>query len=302
MAGWIVKISETTPEHADFAIEDCLWDIRNYGAFKKISAGDDVFFWLGGGAPDGGLKGWGRVEDGLTPLTGDMRPARWVDADSGGYTHRFTFEPLASSPKWNPTWSELQDTLGKGLAASAPVSPLYDIVHVQLMRGLYIPGAARGVDLTFGTPKRPSPVDDLEPYRPSSGTDSRSVVKRAIAVRQGQPAFRKQLRAAYDETCAITGYRVPNALEAAHIDPYRGADNHHVQNGLLLRSDIHTLFDLHELTIDEDYRVALSPALRRTKYAHLHGRQIELPASDSDQPSAEALARHRADCGWYSTQ
>ncbi|WP_169802409.1 HNH endonuclease [Gordonia hydrophobica] len=295
-----MKISATTPDHAEFAMEDGLWDVRKSDAFKNIGPGDDVFFWLGGGKPNGGLKGWGRVESGLHAITPEMRHARWNDVETGGYTHRFTFESLSSEPRWDPAWSEIEALLGKRLAPPAPANPLYHPKHVQLVRGLYIPGSVKGTDLMFGTADNPSPVDDIEPYRATSGTDSREVVKRAIAVRQGQLAFRNSLLKAYHEECAVTRFDAANALEAAHIDPYRGAENHHIQNGILLRSDVHTLFDLHEITIDDQYSVAVAPSLLTTQYGNLEGRSIELPDQEDQRPSQEALARHRADCGWYS--
>ena len=77
-------------------------------------------------------------------------------------------------------------------------------------------------------------------YDPSDGRDSREKVLREINRRRGQPKFRKDLLVAYGERCAITGMDCPQALEAAHILPYRGDHTNHVKNGLLLRSDIHT--------------------------------------------------------------
>jgi predicted restriction endonuclease len=67
---------------------------------------------------------------------------------------------------------------------------------------------------------------------------------RLIVECQGQPAFWDALLQAYERQCAITGCTVLQILEAAHIMPYMGKPTNRVDNGLLLRSDLHTLFDL----------------------------------------------------------
>lgn len=125
--------------------------------------------------------------------------------------------------------------------------------------------------------------------------DARKRVLAAIVRRQGQPAFRRALMAAYGGRCAITGCEEPATLEAAHIAPYLGPQTNHVQNGLLLRADIHTLFDLRLLRID--------PATMCIRLAHdigehyqlLEGCKLRLPEDRSDWPSTEALAAHFTD-------
>ena len=82
-----------------------------------------------------------------------------------------------------------------------------------------------------------------DPFDPSSIKDAQERISRTIAQRRSQPAFRNALLDAYDRKCAITGCEVVEVLEAAHIYPYRGPDTSKVVNGLLLRADVHTLFD-----------------------------------------------------------
>ena len=69
------------------------------------------------------------------------------------------------------------------------------------------------------------------------------MVWRQVLTRQGQPDFRKKLMKAYDESCCVTKCKVVELLEAAHIDPHSDGGDYSEDNGLLLRSDIHTLFD-----------------------------------------------------------
>ncbi len=112
--------------------------------------------------------------------------------------------------------------------------------------------------------------------------------------RRGQQSFRAALLAAYGSRCAISGCDAVEALEAAHIVPYRGAGSHHPQNGLLLRADLHSLFDLGLLAVDSaTMMVQLAPRLRNSAYGELHGQRLR-PADDPDmQPSRDALDQHR---------
>lgn len=65
-----------------------------------------------------------------------------------------------------------------------------------------------------------------------------------IRVRKGQPAFRKHLLEVFGEVCAFTGPAPVQALEAAHLYSYAANGKHHKGGGLLLRRDLHRLFDL----------------------------------------------------------
>lgn len=82
-------------------------------------------------------------------------------------------------------------------------------------------------------------------------------------------------------------------MEAAHIRPYLGPETNHVTNGLLLRADIHTLFDLGLLTIDAANKVEISQRLAATDYAALAGKPIRATTSAANKPSAKALEWHR---------
>ncbi len=80
--------------------------------------------------------------------------------------------------------------------------------------------------------------------------------------RIGQQAFKAVIADRYRHHCAITGAKVRPALQAAHIRPVEHGGQHRVDNGLLLRSDVHTLFDRGYIGVDEKYRLRVSPALR----------------------------------------
>jgi hypothetical protein len=135
-------------------------------------------------------------------------------------------------------------------------------------------------------------------FAPENLADARMRTLRAIAVRQGQRRFRSSLLDAYGGRCAVTGCAVAEVLEAAHIIPYKGPETDRVQNGLLLRADIHTLFDLGSIAVDPDtLQLLISPVLKGTEYEALGGSPLRLPADPAAQPSREALGFHRRSSG-----
>ena len=91
-------------------------------------------------------------------------------------------------------------------------------------------------------------TSDFDPT--ASMLDQRQRTTQEVVARLGQGRFRDMLLSAYGGKCAVTGCSIPEVLEAAHIIPYSGDPSDHVCNGLLLRSDIHMLFDAHLIAID----------------------------------------------------
>lgn len=113
--------------------------------------------------------------------------------------------------------------------------------------------------------------------------------------RRSQDRFRDELLAAYGGECAVTGYDAVEALQGAHILAYSGRSSQLVTNGILMRADVHLLFDRHLLSVNPDHwEVALSPAVRQSAYGELHGAGIRLPRRTEQHPSLEKLAVHWA--------
>lgn len=132
-------------------------------------------------------------------------------------------------------------------------------------------------------------------FNPQSLIDGRRRIVASIVQRQGQPRFRAELLDAYDGRCAITGYDAVEALEGSHILPYHGPATNHLSNGLLLRADLHTLFDLGLFAIESSgMEVLIAPPLRGTRYAELAGAKLRLPSNEAAQPSVPAIDHHRA--------
>ena len=118
-----------------------------------------------------------------------------------------------------------------------------------------------------------------------------------IRPRLGQGAFRLVVTEAYQRRCAVTGERTLPVLDAAHIRPYSEGGEHSVANGLLLRRDIHSLFDLGYVTVTPDHVFEVSPRIREEfengrDYYALHGRSLFVPPRDELCPDATALEWH----------
>ena len=115
-----------------------------------------------------------------------------------------------------------------------------------------------------------------------------------ILKRRGDPQFRRTLLEAYDGRCAITNFNALDSLEAAYIVPFCGKHTNEPSNGLLLRSDIHTLFDVGKLAIDTlTMTVILADDMIHTSYRILAGRPLRYPEEPSQRPDTDSLDLHR---------
>jgi putative restriction endonuclease len=130
-------------------------------------------------------------------------------------------------------------------------------------------------------------------FKPNEGADTRERLIAEVVRRRGQKKFRDALIAAYGGRCVITGCDATEALEAAHISPYQGEHSHHPQNGLLLRADLHSLFDLGLIAINPaGMKVIISKRLLGSQYEHHDGQVIKEPTEPILGPSFEALKEH----------
>ena len=123
---------------------------------------------------------------------------------------------------------------------------------------------------------------------------------RLTPVRLGQAAFKALVQEAYGRRCAVTGDKIVPVLQAAHIRPVTAQGQNRVDNGLLLRSDVHTLFDRGYLGVHPERNTLLvSPRLRadwgngEEFYARAgSGEPISVPARRSDRPNRDFLTWH----------
>lgn len=120
-----------------------------------------------------------------------------------------------------------------------------------------------------------------------------------VRPRLGQGAFRIGVTDEYQRRCAVTSERTLPILDAAHIRPYGAGGEHEITNGLLLRTDVHRLFDLGYVTVSADGRFEVGRRLKEDFengriYYEMHGRPITLPRDVKERPARRALEWHQA--------
>ncbi|MFZ4604334.1 MAG: HNH endonuclease [Caulobacterales bacterium] len=118
-----------------------------------------------------------------------------------------------------------------------------------------------------------------------------------IKPRLGQGAFTLVVADAYERRCAVSRERTLPALEAAHIRPYADGGDHEPSNGLLLRRDIHSLFDAGYVTVTPELRFEVSSRIREEfengrHYYDLQGAEVFAPSTVGRRPDAAALRWH----------
>lgn len=117
---------------------------------------------------------------------------------------------------------------------------------------------------------------------PFDPEDARKRIDAQIVIRQGGAKFRKEALKNFGGRCAISGWEVEAVLEAAHIVPYWGPQTDQADNALLLRADLHTLFDRELLHIDPNTRrIVLAPSLHNSPYGAFAGQEVRLAESVS---------------------
>lgn len=126
--------------------------------------------------------------------------------------------------------------------------------------------------------------------------DERERVRATVVRRKQQGIFRQKLLEAYKGACAITGYDAEPALQAAHISSYLGRKSQLASNGLLLRSDLHILYDRAWLSVDPAHMVVrIAPQLMNSRYAELEGTRIAIPKDKALRPSEARLEMKYSD-------
>jgi hypothetical protein len=231
---------------------------------------------------------WLMVDQNPPHLSGiDYRPVRstrnsqqplvWAHADS--------LEVIPDIVASDPLWDCFRSATAKVLSSSSSAGDRDPVQERRRKRRLTDFWQVDRPALQAVEADQPS-FREMEGYYPD-GIDRRSLVERQIRLRRGQRGFRDALRQRYGDRCLVTGCNVLAVLEAAHINPYRGEQDNHPENGLLLRSDIHTLFDLDLLGIEpESLQMELSPEVTN-EYGRFAGMALECPAHC--RPSLEAL-------------
>ena len=197
-----------------------------------------------------------------------------VSPKGGGSIYRILdFDEVASSP------DRLENELVHALALFRPIMQMLQPSsgEAQLARNM-----AELSELAETVPG----------FDPDDDEDGRRRVLRLIAARQGQAKFRDELLQTYGGRCVVSGCMQVAVLQAAHISPYNGTKSNHVSNGIPLRADLHTLFDLGLLRIDPATRsVSVSAGLVGSEYEEFVGKVILDPEKPAHRPSDASFAK-----------
>ena len=118
---------------------------------------------------------------------------------------------------------------------------------------------------------------------------------RTVRARIGQGQFRQELLNRFGNMCAFTGTCHTAALDAAHLYSYAEEGEHRVDEGLLLRKDMHRLFDSELVGVSSSQTLLLHPGLRNTQYLPLAGTRLQVSLPD---PALHLLNEHRAGLNW----
>lgn len=297
MTTWIFGVQENYPEHWDFAKRDQIWDLPSN---REVLSGDLIYFWQSGD-PEGaayrpGLLGLARATSRPRRLKDD-EPRPWTDAHPGNdrYKYRLDLEVIIGESSSTARWSTLQAHTGvPGMLNFGPQDVKLGDGERWLRWQL---DSGETEDLSESTW---SAVDDEDADEADGMEDDhRRRVPASVVLREGRGPFRKALLDAYDQRCAITGVSEP-VLDAAHIRRYLGRQSNSPSNGILLRTDLHTLFDKHLLTVVYEggkYHVRVADHLRADMYRSLDRQELAvMPKRQKDRPSPKRLAEHNEAC------
>jgi hypothetical protein len=279
--GWpIEKLQDLVRRFEDDPNVEEWWRIASY---KAARPGDRVYLFKQGDDPRG-IFGVGTIAG--------KPEERDEPSDTGGLRFRvpIRFERLVDPTRnFLLRLEEIGDSVPSGLIkalASGEGVPEEKIPELERKLSSSLPQSWPPLEGGQG---------DDPAFDPDSVVDERERAFRAIRIRRGQPAFRSALLKAYGNRCVVTGCAIEDLLEAAHIMPYLGPLTNHPSNGLLLRTDLHTLFDCHLLGIHPETRkIAISRKIMGSAYERFAGRLLRKPLNETSGPTRKNLERRFA--------
>jgi hypothetical protein len=215
------------------------------------------------------IIGWGVVDSVITYLRNGNAMANAVYAMYHELSPRLSFAAVGGDPRNNRTNSI--NRVPEGIEAR---------ILEALTRAQSVARNSPQLELPLSIAAEPStPLVDQIQYA-------------ARQTRQGQGLFRKGLLVLYESKCALSGFTPNSVVDAAHIVPYADGQDHDLGNGLLLRADLHNLFDDGLVRIEpKKLVVELSKELSKSPYAELNGAPVRARV-DGTFPSLEAIEQH----------
>jgi putative restriction endonuclease len=273
------------------------WRPGGEARFRALNEGEPFLFKLR--SPENAIAGGGFFVS-YTSLSLSM--AWKIFEDKNGFSGFAPFRSKILAIKGNPDLPGSDPMVGCIVLAipfffprALWIPPPADWSRSTQQGKIYDADSGIGKDLWRGVmdrlPQIPSYLD-LGPEIRKKGT------LYVVEARQGQSAFRAKVLDAYSRRCAMTGERTEPALEASHIRPYNESGPNRVDNGLLLRADLHQIFDAGYITVTSSYKIEVSKQIKEEfengkDYYKLHGQTLlTLPDRLQDHPSAAYIAWH----------
>ena len=269
--------------------DEILWQIRQKHLANRMHQGDEVFIWRAAGSRGA--------------VAGVVCQARMVELP------RVQSEDLASQGLWTGDEGE-GDRLRVRLRIEKKCLGLNEVVKRNcakedpILRGLRILVVASetNYELTQDQAERLSALvrnvvekTVYKDFGEAPNDDEVALQEFARRVRRGQPKFRANLMKAYQDRCCISGTGPETVLEAVHLFPHTESGINKLDNGLLLRADLHSLFDAGLLRVHpETLGVELDGSLRGTDYWQYQGKTL-CKRADGGRPSKEWLSKRWGD-------
>lgn len=196
--------------------------------------------------------------------------------------------------RYGATFHECGPGLTLELLAGAVIRPSDQMSIKEIDLAVIEPKLGEGADELlerFASNLETPDIDEpIGKNKNQSLIERRKQVLRQISLRRGQRKFRERLIKRYDAVCQVSGCDILEIIEAAHIDPYSESEDNGVGNGLLLRSDIHTLFDLGYLGIEPGtLKIRLHPAIKGSEYDQIDG--AGLLVGETNGPATRPLKK-----------
>ncbi|MFE9576345.1 HNH endonuclease [Nocardia sp. NPDC006044] len=235
------------------------------------------------------------VIDNITLGTADKRRARCPSCNSVNFEDRTTVRPIYRCQNCkhvfdDPAYEELSGlTTYRSSHEQGWIDLLGEFTATELrnlcvkpkgqnsFRPLRWPETRQAINTRLGS-------EVLRPLDTTTAQLQHGHTTKPTRVRIGQRQFRAMLLGQYGPTCAFTGVLPEAALDACHLYSYAKVGKHHEHGGVLLRRDLHTLFDRGIIAVDSDDRIDVAAAYRRyTTYGDLHEQQLTVKTSSAQR-------------------
>lgn len=285
---WFNYLAQKKPDEVNF------WKPKGSKAFKTINQGELFLFKLH--SPLNYVVGGGFfVRHAFLPLS-----LAWeVFSDKNGATDFYSFSNAIYKYRNTNRQTEPDPVIGCNILTSPFFFEQSEWIPIpEDWKPNIVQGKSYDTSTLIGRRLYNQVQERLNRLIQSDNDKERYGTAQTVHTRLGQGAFRILVTEAYQRRCAITGEKTLPVLESAHIKPYSLEGPHSINNGLLLRKDVHTLFDRGYITVNEDLHIEVSRRIKEDygngkEYYAFHGKQlVETPNLTQEKPSTDFLRWH----------